>query len=166
MTFLIADGVYPSNTDRGYVLRFLIRRAIRNGRLLGYPARVHDRRSSPAVVASLESGYPELRARLGDVAAGAATRRKRTFVRTLERGMAMLDALIDDAAKTATHDLRRAKTFHAARHVRLSDRADARDRRSESGVDRRCRSASSAKMTRAARTRARRRGGEARGGRA
>src|SRR5579864_8635311 len=60
VTFLINDGVYPSNTDRGYVLRFLIRRAIRNGRLLGYPDGFLTE-LVPAVVASLESGYPELR---------------------------------------------------------------------------------------------------------
>src|SRR6185312_7751406 len=66
VTFLIADGVYPSNTDRGYVLRFLIRRAIRNGRLLGYPKEFMPQMAA-AVVDSLESGYPDLRARLNDV---------------------------------------------------------------------------------------------------
>ena len=63
-TFLINDGIYPSNTDRGYVLRFLIRRAIRNGRLLGYPDGFIAE-LVPAVVRSLEAGYPELRAERG-----------------------------------------------------------------------------------------------------
>ncbi len=58
-TFLINDGIYPSNTDRGFVLRFLIRRAIRNGRLLGYPDGFLAE-LVPAVVRSLEPGYPEL----------------------------------------------------------------------------------------------------------
>ncbi len=60
VTFLINDGIYPSNTDRGYVLRFLIRRAIRNGRLLGYPNGFLTE-LVPAVVRSLAPGYPELR---------------------------------------------------------------------------------------------------------
>ena len=58
-TFLINDGVYPSNTERGFVLRFLIRRAIRNGKLLGYPDGFLAE-LVPAVVRSLEPGYPEL----------------------------------------------------------------------------------------------------------
>lgn len=94
-TFLINDGVYPSNTDRGFVLRFLVRRAIRNGKLLGYPdgflaALV------PAVIRSLEPGYPEL----GDSAeriVSALRREEQSFERTLERGMAMLDRILDDA---------------------------------------------------------------------
>ncbi len=45
-TFLVNDGVYPSNTDRGFVLRFLVRRAIRNGKLLGYPEGFHRRTGS------------------------------------------------------------------------------------------------------------------------
>jgi alanyl-tRNA synthetase len=90
VTFLINDGVYPSNTDRGYVLRFLIRRAIRNGRLLGYPnGFLTD--LVPAVVKSLESGYAELRANVSRIQ-NALRVEEQTFDRTLERGMNMLDA--------------------------------------------------------------------------
>jgi len=96
-TFLINDGVYPSNTDRGFVLRFLIRRAIRNGRLLGYPDGFLAE-LVPAVTRSLETGYPELRESGGRIAS-AIRREEQTFDRTLERGMAMLDRIIDEAAK-------------------------------------------------------------------
>ena len=100
VTFMIADGVYPSNTDRGYVLRFLIRRAIRNGRLLGYP-REFMAQLSGAVVDSLASGYPDLRGRLNDVQNALRTE-EATFVRTLDRGSEMLDHLIADAISDCT----------------------------------------------------------------
>jgi alanyl-tRNA synthetase len=99
-TFLISDGVYPSNTERGFVLRFLIRRAIRNGRLLGYP-REFMADLADAVVASLESGYPQLRARLGDVQSALRTE-EAGFLRTLDRGTEMLEHLIDDALADCT----------------------------------------------------------------
>ncbi len=94
-TFLIADGVYPSNTDRGYVLRFLVRRAIRNGKLLGYPSGFMTK-MVPAVVRSLASGYPELQGAQGTIehALGAE---ELIFSRTLERGNAMLTELLETA---------------------------------------------------------------------
>ena len=100
VTFLINDGVYPSNNDRGYVLRFLIRRAIRNGRLLGYPNGFLTE-LVPAVVKSLEPAYPELRANLSRIQS-ALRSEETTFDRTLERGMAMVDRLIDDAITNCT----------------------------------------------------------------
>ncbi len=99
-TFLIADGVYPSNTDRGYVLRFLIRRAIRQGRLLGYP-RAFMAELAGAVVTSLESGYPQLRDRLNDVQS-ALRAEETSFGRTLDRGSDMLDGLIAEAISDCT----------------------------------------------------------------
>jgi alanyl-tRNA synthetase len=99
-TFLINDGIYPSNTDRGFVLRFLIRRAIRNGKLLGYPDGFLSE-LVPAVTRSLEPGYPELSESAARIAT-ALRQEEQTFERTLERGIAMLDRLIDDAI--AHHD--------------------------------------------------------------
>jgi len=99
-TFLIADGVYPSNTDRGYVLRFLIRRAIRNGKLLGYPSGFMTA-LVPAVVASLESGYPVLRASLPKIEAALGAE-ELAFNRTLERGSELLAGLLDAAKRDGT----------------------------------------------------------------
>ena len=100
VTFLINDGIYPSNTDRGYVLRFLIRRAIRNGKLLGYPNGFLTE-LVPAVVRSLSPGYPELRDNVGRIQQTLRAEEE-TFDRTLERGMSMLDGLIADANENCT----------------------------------------------------------------
>jgi alanyl-tRNA synthetase len=108
VTFLINDGVYPSNNDRGYVLRFLIRRAIRQGRLLGYPnGFLTD--LVPAVVASLEPGYPELRRNVSRIQSALRTE-EQLFDRTLERGIAMLDRVLADAA---ANDARMVSGEHA-----------------------------------------------------
>ncbi len=101
-TFLIADGVYPSNNDRGYVLRFLIRRAVRNGRLLGYPGGFFAR-LVPAVVTSLESGYPQLRA-ASERIANALASEEAAFDRTLERGSELLAQKLE-VAKSSEHVL-------------------------------------------------------------
>jgi alanyl-tRNA synthetase len=99
-TFLVADGVLPSNTDRGYVLRFLVRRAIRNGKLLGYPSGFMTS-LVPAVVRSLEDGYPELRAAIARIES-ALGREEIAFNKTLERGSEMLAGLIDVATSDGT----------------------------------------------------------------
>ncbi|MGH7737158.1 MAG: alanine--tRNA ligase [Candidatus Tyrphobacter sp.] len=93
--FLVNDGIFPSNVDRGYVLRFLIRRAVRNGRLLGYDSGFLAA-LVPAVVASLVSGYPELR-RNEERIARTIAQEETSFERTLERGTALLDERIAHA---------------------------------------------------------------------
>lgn len=109
VTFLINDGIFPSNTDRGYVLRFLIRRAVRNGRLLGYQSGFLTA-LVPAVVASLASGYPELREHHERISRTLA-QEETSFERTLERGTAMLAELLDTAASKSETVLRGADVF-------------------------------------------------------
>ena len=99
-TFLINDSVHPSNTERGYVLRFLIRRAIRNGRLLGYPNGFLSA-LVPSVVQSLASGYPQLRENMGRIQ-DVLRKEEQTFERTLERGSEMLAQLIERARDEQT----------------------------------------------------------------
>src|SRR6202035_2288977 len=80
---------------RGYVLRFLIRRAIRNGKLLGYPTGFMTA-LVPAVVKSLESGYPELRPQAARIEQTLGAE-ELAFNRTLERGLERLRPLIERA---------------------------------------------------------------------
>jgi alanyl-tRNA synthetase len=94
MTFLVADGIVPSNDDRGYVLRRIIRRAVRFAYLLG----VERDLSAPlvaAVVDVMDSGYPELRADQGRIT-GIVEREEHRFRQTLKRGSSLLDAKLAD----------------------------------------------------------------------
>jgi alanyl-tRNA synthetase len=94
MTFLVADGVVPSNEERGYVLRRIIRRAVRHAFLLGAqdlvtPALVD------ATVAVMGAAYPELVKQHGLVT-DIVRREEERFRTTLTRGLEFLDGVVRD----------------------------------------------------------------------
>src|ERR1700730_7134639 len=92
ITFLIADDVVPSNEERGYVLRRIIRRAVRHAYLLG----VHDLVTPAMVDATVEvmgEAYPELRASHERIR-GVVRREEERFRSTLERGLELLDDVL------------------------------------------------------------------------
>jgi alanyl-tRNA synthetase len=92
MTFLLADGVVPSNEDRGYVLRRIMRRAIQRGRGIGLEGGFLDRYAD--VVTELMAGeYPELREQRDQVRRWLASEEE-SFGHTLEQGLKRLDELI------------------------------------------------------------------------
>ncbi len=93
-TFLIADGVLPSNEGRGYVLRRLLRRAIRYGKILG----IEDNFMTDAanmVIDQMGSDYPELKERQAYISQIVGLEEKK-FRETLSQGMDILDSYIED----------------------------------------------------------------------
>ncbi len=90
--FLIADGVIPANEGRGYVLRRIIRRAIRFGRKL--PKAIVLSQLVDAVIESVGEAYPELRARREAVLQTLSSEEER-FSRTLSSGMERVGAVLD-----------------------------------------------------------------------
>jgi alanyl-tRNA synthetase len=89
VTFLIADDVLPSNEGRGYVLRRILRRAVRHGRLLG--RREPFMAETAAVVIDIMSdAYPHLAERRSEILAAIA-REEAQFARTLDAGTAQLE---------------------------------------------------------------------------
>jgi alanyl-tRNA synthetase len=91
-SFLIADGVIPGNEGRGYVLRRIIRRAIRHGYKLGARAAFFHR-MVPDLVAEMGAAYPELVSGEQRVTAVLKQEEER-FFGTIENGMAILEAEI------------------------------------------------------------------------
>ncbi|MEX5383911.1 alanine--tRNA ligase [Cronobacter muytjensii] len=87
--FLIADGVIPSNENRGYVLRRIIRRAIRHGNMLGAKDTFFYKLVGP-LVAVMGSAGDELKRQQAQVEQVLKTEEEQ-FARTLERGLALLD---------------------------------------------------------------------------
>ena len=89
-SFLIVDGVLPSNEGRGYVLRRIIRRAVRHGYQLGQ-AQPFFYRIVPALVAVMGDAYPELARAAGEVQRALKQEEER-FAETLSAGMLQFDA--------------------------------------------------------------------------
>ena len=87
-TFLISDGVMPSNEGRGYVLRRLIRRAARHGRLLGIKEQFLANLSQ-TVIAESKDGYPELEEKKAFIL-NVLTQEEDKFDKTIDQGLAIL----------------------------------------------------------------------------
>ena len=98
ITFLVADGVLPSNEGRGYVLRRILRRAVRHGRLLGrrdpFLADVAE-----TVISIMADAYPHLLERRGEILA-AIGREEVQFARTLDAGTRLLEEALGGIATT------------------------------------------------------------------
>src|SRR4051794_22111513 len=95
MTFLVADGVVPSNEDRGYVLRRIMRRAIQQGRRIGIEGPFLERLAD-RVIELMGSAYPELHEQREAINRWLSDEEE-AFGRTLERGTRLLEELIEQA---------------------------------------------------------------------
>lgn len=97
--FLVADGVLPSNEGRGYVLRRIMRRAMRHGHMLGAREPLMHR-LVPALIAEMGKAYPELgRAKVAIEA--AIEQEEARFQRTLGNGLSLLDKAVSELAPGA-----------------------------------------------------------------
>ncbi len=97
MTFLISDGVFPSNEDRGYVLRRIMRRAVRFAYLLGVENLVTPTLVE-AVVDTMGEDYPQL-VTTRDLVLRVVEREETQFRRTLAKGLRILDDRLADVAE-------------------------------------------------------------------
>ena len=94
-TFMISDGVIPSNEGRGYVLRRILRRACRHGKLLGIN-RMFLTELCRVVISQNEDAYPELRTKY-DYILKVITLEEERFNATIDAGLGILNKLIDTA---------------------------------------------------------------------
>ena len=101
-SFLIVDGVIPGNEGRGYVLRRIVRRAIRHGYKLGQKKPFFYKLVAD-LVAVMGAAYPEL-AKVSERVASVLKQEEERFAETLENGMAVLEAALRSEDKTLDGD--------------------------------------------------------------
>ena len=99
-TFMISDGIMPSNEGRGYVLRRLIRRAARHGRLLGIQGRFLATLSA-TVIAESKDGYPELEEKK-EFIFKVLTQEEEKFDKTIDQGLTILAEMQEEMAGAGT----------------------------------------------------------------
>ncbi|HEY5816713.1 MAG TPA: alanine--tRNA ligase [Solirubrobacterales bacterium] len=107
--FLIADGVVPSNEDRGYILRRIMRRAIQQGRTLGLEAPWLGR-FAERTIETMAGAYPELETERATIARWVGDEEE-SFGRTLERGTELLERLVAEAKQAGTSWIDAADAF-------------------------------------------------------
>ena len=109
ITFLMADGVLPSNEGRGYVLRRILRRAARHGRLLGITEPfLHE--LTATVVDHMGEAYHELRPAAGTVAEATRGEEER-FIATLDQGLPILNDMLSKVKASGQPVLQGTETF-------------------------------------------------------
>ena len=108
-TFMISDGIMPTNEGRGYVLRRLIRRAARHGRLLGIEGKFLARLSETVIEGS-KDGYPELEEKKSFIFK-VLTQEEEKFNKTIDQGLSILADLEAQMQKEGTKVLSGENTF-------------------------------------------------------
>ncbi|HBB36976.1 MAG: alanyl-tRNA synthetase, alanyl-tRNA synthetase [Candidatus Moranbacteria bacterium GW2011_GWC1_45_18] len=107
-TFMIADGVLPSNVERGYVLRRLIRRAVRQGKILGIEGNFTSK-IAEVVISEYKEVYPEL-GRETEKIIEALNQEEMKFRQTLEKGLKKIKEII--AESRSAEKISGEKAFH------------------------------------------------------
>ncbi|MBR1693109.1 MAG: alanine--tRNA ligase, partial [Lachnospiraceae bacterium] len=108
-TFMISDGIMPSNEGRGYVLRRIIRRASRHGRLLGIEGTFLAGLSNTVIEGSRD-GYPELEEKK-DFIFNVLTQEENKFNKTIDQGLAILTEMAEAAERSGEKQLSGADAF-------------------------------------------------------
>ena len=108
-TFLVSDGVMPSNEGRGYVLRRLIRRAARHGRMLGIDG-TFLARLSETVIAESKDGYQELEDKKAFIFK-VLTQEEEQFNKTIDQGLAILSKMMEETKAAGQTVLSGENTF-------------------------------------------------------
>jgi len=101
-TFMISDGIIPSNEGRGYVLRRIIRRAVRHGKLIGIN-KPFFMELCDVVINENKSGYPEL-VEKKELITKVITNEEASFNKTIDQGLAMLNELTKDGGMLSGED--------------------------------------------------------------
>ena len=109
VTFMVSDGIMPSNEGRGYVLRRLLRRAARHGRLLGIQGKFLTKMAA-RVIETSRDGYPELEEKKALIF-GVIEDEEEKFSRTIDQGLSMLADLEKKMAEDGADTLGGAEAF-------------------------------------------------------
>lgn len=97
VTFMISDGILPSNSGRGYVLRRLLRRASRHGRLLGIDRQFLEELAETVIEGS-KDGYPELEEKK-DFIFKVIVKEEEQFNKTIDQGLSILAQAVEEMEK-------------------------------------------------------------------